>query len=1548
MSTIYTERIQKLYVAYFGRPADYDGLHYWETVVASHNGSAAIFATISAEFAASAEYQATYAGQTPYQIVDSIYLNLLNRGADLVGRAYWGDKLVAGALTIDNVVEAIVNSALTGPNAADKAVLQAKIAAAVLFTQALDTPAEVQGYAGPDAAEHAHDWLHDVTAPVTQDQVNAAVEDVVAAGSTYTLTSREDVASAYNFVATPDYTPGLNDLVNTLQNIDVLTGLGSHAKLTAVLDNSNDNGNVVIAPTLVNIETIAVEFRDTYSYYYSGGISVLDLQDSDHVLKNINVTGVSTEGFLIENLHVEANKLSVSDTQAKPYMVFTYLNEELAGTNDTVTLKLTDVYADMLILGSNGGVGPYSGPSGGGQTEQIEHVVIESNGDPVIDLVNLLPDQLTLSGAGTGATYQDLAIVANNVLILGKDWNGNRNYLEHNNAFTTDTVESLNKITVTGSGNVTLASVGSAPGFELAAGAATGKIAVNISNAADDASAKFTTGTNDDTILVDDLNAEISSGSGSGSTSDITFAGTLHTGSGNDSVTAHDLAAGTLSSGYAGAKIYTESGNDTVTVETLLGLSGAPLIHDYAGAFVDLGDGNDTINADSLETEAQILAGSGNDVVNLTEKGVERSVYTVIAGDNSSLDADLNGAEVILGAGDDNLNILLTGTLLWSAGSGVELINGYVDGGSGADTLSITGNKKGYGNGFLEVVAGKSGHDNASGSGIDYEHAIVGIETLNLTSTTAYSNSDASAFTLGGSGVRTIIANDNNSYTADYAVNRAEFDNNDTVPGSLTINLIHQDGVIRNIISETLTWTGFAGDEAYDYLYNLAGTEAITISALETDLLDNGENNVDGTGTGNVSASDPLGTFCVHGSFDADLILDIAHDASTGDRIAEITLKDIATLNDIATLADPSDSPLDPGDVNYDVSINDVTGSGNVYTSLALTVNGDDNHGIDLNNDFATRLDVTGDGTGGGNLTITNVNAATIQTGGVDLLGGYKGNVDLDIESSVAHTVTTGLGNDIVRLDYSNAITNGFANIIKTGAGNDIVRLGDEAAISLGNDSVDAGSGDDIVFFNGLATGWTVRDDSGSGLVVSGANSAGLENGDTVAGGAGTGDILAFGGETSHLIADGGEGDNAVGVSIRASEWEHVSGFETIRLSVGQGEPVSYYLEITNQLIDDNGGTTGNVLNIINNNAGTCSSGIDESNTTLDLRGDDSLNLYNEITYVGAAGTQGSGSGGSDDRFIFNNVNLDGGDTINGGYVAGGNNDVLEIRNTAQVTSAVDLANISNVGNISFNNDQGGAQTLTLDLTDAIVSQLVDATAGVDTLYITANDHSFVSTAAAVLSITASSLTSNSNLFIVGDDTFAGDDYILTGDGADTIYGYGGNDTINAGGGNDSIYGGTQADTIYGGAGNDYVEGDGNADIIFGDAGEDTIYGGAGDDTIYGGAGNDNITLDAGNNVLMFNSLTGADTITDYSVADDSISLSQATFTALTVGVLAGGEFVANATGTAVDGNDYIVYNIITGALSYDADGDGVGGAVLIGTFTNVPGLVAGEFTVVA
>jgi len=1167
----------------------------------------------------------------------------------------------------------------------------------------------------------------------------------------YTLTTGQDIKSAYHF------TSNLAGTLNTLNDSDQLTGLGNEASLIAALANPNAHAGYVVAPELNNIKSLEVEFGATT--YLSG----LDLLNSDEVLTNVDVTGVSSGGFIIENLYAGATNLSVSDTLGLPDLTFTHLNHELAGIQ-TITLTLTNVYADVLTLGSNSHI-----PS-----EQIEHINLVSIGDPTINLVDLLPTALSV-------TDQDLTITANGDLLIGEDWDGSGNYIEHNNGFTLASVASLANITVTstGTGDVTLASVGSATGFTLEASAAKGKIAVNISNAAADATATFKTGVNNDTVLVDHLFGQFV-GSGVGSVAsgsgdiDIIFAGNLDTGSGNDSVTAHDLAAGTLVSGYAGAVITTGAGNDVVTVEKLLGSTGATVGHDFAGAFINVGDGNNSVNADSLQTEARIFAGSGTDVLDLTEAHAG-ALYTVISGDDS-VDADLNGAEVTLGAGDDTLTILLAGTGLLDAGSGTVLITGYVDGGSGSDTLSITGNKRGYTNGTLEVVDGNSGHD-VSGTGVAYTHAIVGVETLNLTSSTAYSSGYVTTF--NAAGVRVLTANDNDTSTADYALNRAEFDNNDTVAGSLTINLIHEAGVIRNIGSGSDTYQGFAGDSAIDSLYNLTGTEVITISALEAQLI------AGGTGSGNVSAADTLGTVYAQGAFVADLTLNLSHDSTTLDKVAEITLKDVETLSD------PGYSPLDPGDDNYDLSINDSVGGGVAYTSLLLTVTGNDNHGVDLNNDFLGNLTVAGSGTtAGGNLTIINIGAAGDTAASTITTSAYNGNVYLGIDSSVAHTITSGIGDDIVR-------------------------LGDDSAIALGNDSINVGSGDDIVIFNGLKNG---------------ANNAGLTIGDTVAGGAGN-DVLAFGGQT---------GDGS-GVVLDGSGWTHVSGFETIQLSVGQAPPLSYLLDITNQLVDDNG-SGGSVLHIINNN-GTGS--VAESDTTLNLLFGTGLSASNEITYEGAIGT--GGNGGSDDRFIFNSTNLDGDDTIDGGAADAtttsgvANNDILEIRNSDTVTAAADLQHLYNVGHLNFNNSLGSGQTLTLDLTDTVVDTMVDSlhssstVAGhSETLFITANDHSFASTATAILHITATDLTGRSNLNIHADDLLAGADIIFTGGGADSIWGYGGDDSIDGGAGNDLIFGGSGADTILGGAGND---------TLHGDAGNDSIIAGEGVDHVFIGTGNDYVSL---------------------------------------------------------------------------------------------------------
>lgn len=128
-----------------------------------------------------------------------------------------------------------------------------------------------------------------------------------------------------------------------------------------------------------------------------------------------------------------------------------------------------------------------------------------------------------------------------------------------------------------------------------------------------------------------------------------------------------------------------------------------------------------------------------------------------------------------------------------------------------------------------------------------------------------------------------------------------------------------------------------------------------------------------------------------------------------------------------------------------------------------------------------------------------------------------------------------------------------------------------------------------------------------------------------------------------------------------------------------------------------------------------------------------------------------------------------------------------------------------------------------------------------------------------------------------GDDQLGGgkgDDTVQAGSGDDVIYG--GNDAGDTGR-NDVLSGGDGNDEIFGGAGNDRINGDAGDDNLFSGGGNDTVNGGAGDDTLWGGGGNDVFTGGAGADIFVFGANHGDDTVTDYDVEEDSLSLGGAT-----------------------------------------------------------------------
>jgi Ca2+-binding RTX toxin-like protein len=245
--------------------------------------------------------------------------------------------------------------------------------------------------------------------------------------------------------------------------------------------------------------------------------------------------------------------------------------------------------------------------------------------------------------------------------------------------------------------------------------------------------------------------------------------------------------------------------------------------------------------------------------------------------------------------------------------------------------------------------------------------------------------------------------------------------------------------------------------------------------------------------------------------------------------------------------------------------------------------------------------------------------------------------------------------------------------------------------------------------------------------------------------------------------------------------------------------------------------------------------------------------------------------------------------------------------------------------------------------------------------------------------------------------------------GDDELYGGEGNDNIIGGIGNDIIDGGLGNNTMKGGLGNDIyvyypknkdkiveVAGEGNDtlmvsssfslkttkianieslwgisktgisltgdkydnlmwgdsgnDILIGDSGNDTLIGWAGKDTFYGGLGND--ALDGGryndsNDTFVFNSKLGPtniDTLYDFVGGLDKLAIDDAIFTKLKNDRDLSDNFTINIATTA---KHYLIYNNLTGALFYDADGNGKGAVVQFVTLTGSPSLEFSDFIIV-
>ncbi|MEF3167806.1 MAG: hypothetical protein K6360_00500 [Deltaproteobacteria bacterium] len=180
ISSLYNT-IQKIYIAYYQRPADPKGLSYWAQKTDEAGGDLTQIINAFANSQEAQELYGTIDSNTIGNVIDSIYLALFGRQPDAEGKQFYINGFNNGTFTAGTITLNI----LDGAQNEDAQAIQDKLYAANLFTMVIAgvdsmdeiNPATVPQatYQGTQDANNARAWLAKIPNQIT----NVTYDDVV-------------------------------------------------------------------------------------------------------------------------------------------------------------------------------------------------------------------------------------------------------------------------------------------------------------------------------------------------------------------------------------------------------------------------------------------------------------------------------------------------------------------------------------------------------------------------------------------------------------------------------------------------------------------------------------------------------------------------------------------------------------------------------------------------------------------------------------------------------------------------------------------------------------------------------------------------------------------------------------------------------------------------------------------------------------------------------------------------------------------------------------------------------------------------------------------------------------------------------------------------------------------------------------------------------------------------------------------------------------------------------------------------------------------------
>ena len=307
-----TAAVQRLYVAYFNRPADPVSLAVYEAMLPSDTVATQAELLVVAEtyFSPSAEYTTNFEGKSNTQIVDQLYQNIFGRSAEADGLISWATKLTDGSITVAELALQLSFSA----QGTDATVVNARIDAAVAFTNGLDTAEEITGYSGNAAAAEGRTYLAQISGalPTTDEAITAQKDSAI-------TNVDASIAAA---VAAGSSTPGSSYSFTT--GTDKLSGTNNDDTYNGVITSDSGTGTTLQAGDQV---------------LASGGTDTLNISVSGKHTSNQSVTAVDAEveKVLVSNFQIGAFSQTVDTT--------------LMGSLTTVGLSSSSANGDTVFTG---------------------------------------------------------------------------------------------------------------------------------------------------------------------------------------------------------------------------------------------------------------------------------------------------------------------------------------------------------------------------------------------------------------------------------------------------------------------------------------------------------------------------------------------------------------------------------------------------------------------------------------------------------------------------------------------------------------------------------------------------------------------------------------------------------------------------------------------------------------------------------------------------------------------------------------------------------------------------------------------------------------------------------------------------------------------------------------------------------------------------------------------------------------------------------------------------------------------------------------------